>query len=783
MFWLLTRLRLRRLYNLLGLVSKLSFGRKKKATTVRDGTAKKSFAAPILGLIMALFMLLTFGNMAFQSLVNLHDEVDVQQPHRQASSSREEDGAKTYRWKALERGAFSPRMLQATTGLTALLLLVTVFNEVGARELAKPEWDMEWLVTLPIEMPTLLWARLVERTFTSAFGLIAFLPMCTVLAWLSGASWWLSPLLGLAMAVPLCALAALGRSLVDIGLRLKLAPSKLRNLQALLSVLGMAGMYLALSMASRGGAQYGLQVVTAMPAWAVWAPPGLLVQSLNAADGWQGLLFMGAAWAQVLVLAALGVAWMRHQLRHGLLAGGGREAGGRVAAGRPARAPGAAWLIKSAVQRRELLLLARDRNFLIQTLLLPVVIIGGQFLMNSGFSALAGLWSGPPALVASAAFGVASYMLMLSAFQTLNTEGGALWLLYTFPRGIGSVLREKAQLWAVLALAYPLMLLLPGLLLRQDVGWVYLGHSLLALAGVPIYAVIAVALAVFASDPLAQEQRTRIRPRYLYLFMLLSGFYGYGIWAAHWWQSVEIALLAGLLAMALWQKASDQLSFLLDPVAAPPARASVSDGLIAAMMFLIGQVIIGAIWLAVSPKAVGTALLASFVGSGAITYGLLRLVYWRTGTQRLPRVLGPETRRPSTWRAGAVWGLAAAAIGLVYLTVLQRLELSTQGGPQPRLWLVLLCVVAAPLFEEFIFRGLIFGGLRRSMRLLPAAAASAAVFAIVHPPESVIPVFFLGLCAAMAYERSKSLTAPMLTHALYNAVVVGYQMLAAGAQG
>jgi membrane protease YdiL (CAAX protease family) len=51
------------------------------------------------------------------------------------------------------------------------------------------------------------------------------------------------------------------------------------------------------------------------------------------------------------------------------------------------------------------------------------------------------------------------------------------------------------------------------------------------------------------------------------------------------------------------------------------------------------------------------------------------------------------------------------------------------------------------------------------------------VFAVVHPPASIIPVFFLGLCTALAYERSRVLAAPMLTHAVYNAVVLGYQFV------
>ena len=53
--------------------------------------------------------------------------------------------------------------------------------------------------------------------------------------------------------------------------------------------------------------------------------------------------------------------------------------------------------------------------------------------------------------------------------------------------------------------------------------------------------------------------------------------------------------------------------------------------------------------------------------------------------------------------------------------------------------------------------------------------ASAAIFAIVHPPMSVIPVFIMGVCAAVIYERTKVLAAPMTVHAVYNAAVLGFQ--------
>jgi ABC-2 type transport system permease protein len=100
------------------------------------------------------------------------------------------------------------------------------------------------------------------------------------------------------------------------------------------------------------------------------------------------------------------------------------------------------------------------------------------------------------------------------------------------------------------------------------------------------------------------------------------------------------------------------------------------------------------------------------------------------------------------------------------------------SGPAIPWWLAALAIVAAPVFEEFIFRGLIFGGLRRSLGPLAATLASAAIFAVVHPPASVLPVFVMGACAALIYERTRMLAAPMAVHAIYNAAILGFQWVA-----
>jgi membrane protease YdiL (CAAX protease family) len=146
----------------------------------------------------------------------------------------------------------------------------------------------------------------------------------------------------------------------------------------------------------------------------------------------------------------------------------------------------------------------------------------------------------------------------------------------------------------------------------------------------------------------------------------------------------------------------------------------------------------------------------------------------------VPRLLGPHVGVAALWGLGG--GAAAAAGGLAYIAAARAFdwfpairEAGHLADPTMVLWIGSLAVLAAPIFEEFIFRGLIFGGLRRSLGFGAAAVASAAIFAIVHPPASVVPVFGLGLAAAFVYERTRMLAGPMIVHATYNAVVVAFQ--------
>ncbi|MDN2712997.1 CPBP family intramembrane metalloprotease [Janthinobacterium sp. SUN118] len=760
--WLLTRLRLQRLLN----VSGKGFAWKKSSKS-RPATPGKKRARWLPGALLLLPMLFAFASIAHHSILNMHCLLD-QVAACQARGSLHTDKHLLDPVIAQLMGQpFSAALVGGLTLQLALLWLVSVLLPLGMGELSKPDCDLEWLITLPVEKSTVLWARVLERTVVNPSGLLALWPGTTMLAWYSGQGW-LAPVSGLLASLVLLALAAMLRTLVDTGLRLSLTPSRLGNLQALLSLAGLFPMYMGMSFGmGMGGFAYGW--AAAMPAWSGWTPPGLLVRVLNADGVAAALLPASLLLAQAALLMLLGMAMLRRQLRHGVVGAGQREGvRKRAPAARPAR-----WRfprLGTVIQRRELTLLGRDRNFLVQTLLMPLLILGGQALFTGQARDVQALLASP-ALLASTGFFLGSYVLMMSAFQTLNKEGGALWLLYTFPVPVEQALRQKAQLWAVLALLYPLALFGAALAWLPAWEWQTMGLMLLALAGIPLYAMIAVALGVFASDPLATEAAAKVRPAHMYLYLLLTSLYIAALAAGSLAQQLAFVVLTAALSVALWQKARAAVPYLLDPGASPPATVSAADGLIAAMLFFTLQTL--ALLLLEGTDAMPLAQAAiAFGAAGTLTYGLARLVYWRRRTTGGPRI--GRGRQP--WRRGGIGALAASAFGIGYAALLPPASSPLMHLNENGIWLLAVGVLAAALCEEFIFRGLLQGGLRRSLPAWQAIVIAAALSAIVHPPAAMLPVFVLGLCAGHAYERSGALLAPMLTHALCNAAMLGYQL-------
>jgi len=92
---------------------------------------------------------------------------------------------------------------------------------------------------------------------------------------------------------------------------------------------------------------------------------------------------------------------------------------------------------------------------------------------------------------------------------------------------------------------------------------------------------------------------------------------------------------------------------------------------------------------------------------------------------------------------------------------------------QPR-WQFALSVavacVAAPLAEEFLFRGYLFAAVRDATSPLFSAVVTGALFAAVHVNlPALIPLWAFAIVLAYAYHWTKCLWVPIGMHAFFNA--------------
>lgn len=104
----------------------------------------------------------------------------------------------------------------------------------------------------------------------------------------------------------------------------------------------------------------------------------------------------------------------------------------------------------------------------------------------------------------------------------------------------------------------------------------------------------------------------------------------------------------------------------------------------------------------------------------------------------------------------------------------ESMELLLSGNP---LFLAAATVLAAPIVEEVIFRGLVYTRLCRGMNRLVAALLSAVIFGLVH--GTLLHLFYtipMGLLLCLFYEKYRSLWAPIILHTGFNlaGTVLGY---------
>jgi membrane protease YdiL (CAAX protease family) len=275
-----------------------------------------------------------------------------------------------------------------------------------------------------------------------------------------------------------------------------------------------------------------------------------------------------------------------------------------------------------------------------------------------------------------------------------------------------------------------------------------------------------------------------------------------GIVTAQWQLAIIGIVYSYVTAAAMWQNFRARLPYLYDPWSekVPPAptlmHAMISISILveAAAVFSIPFLAAGRENLAMG-QAIGyatAAVVVSFFVSNFLRERDVRpqdIWCWLPPGQTIEenepllRRLGIGDREilPAFLLAAAA-GVALGAFAHGYLAVLKFFPATAEilrksqeeaaNVPNLKLWYAIMAIGFAPFAEEYLFRGLLYRALDREWGGWTAVLASAAFFAIYHPPMSWLPVFLLGAANCVIFKKTRRLAPAVLLHMVYNTVVL-----------
>jgi membrane protease YdiL (CAAX protease family) len=695
-------------------------------------------------------------------------------------------------------GDFSARAI--ATGPAAMMGSIIVFwwwvmivfqgegLELDLQRRRHPMW--EWLFSHPVRPGAVFMAEMLSPLaanpiycsapiFPGALYGLAYGPLVGLVA-------------GIVIGIPLAiAAACLGKAL-EIGAILRFAPRTRGAMIGLMSWIGYASMMLffvgaaSLQKMIEPAAEF-LRPLAILP----WPWLGLFLGNIHGSFSFP--LGIITCWVATGVIMAVAVSFSAWAAQQGLSGNFGRAGMAPTAStGKGIR------FGKDPLYRKELLWFVRDRSAVVQTLLIPLTVGGFQLFNMRGLLGQAqSAWN----YLCGAGILFGTYFLWILGPKSLASEGPALWIALTWPRGMESLLKAKAWLWAMLSSGIVVLVLLYACWLYPvdawkvalvGIGWLFFGRSM---------AEKSVTLVRAPSSSGEMEPPARGRQWAASLGMLT---FAIGILTQQWHIALMGIVYSYITAAAMWENFRARLPFLYDPwsekIPPPPT-------LMHAMVAISILVESGAVATGIALAAVGRAHIAT---AQVILYGLcafiVSMVTWKFLSSR-----GVPAREVWCWRpaeasaapqkpwwcgdgswgisfalalaTGAVGGLALGLLARGYLRVMllfpsiadliHKSQAQMNDIPGLQASYAVIAIFFAPFAEEYLFRGLLFRALDREWGGWRAVVGSAAFFAIYHPLLSWLPVGLLGATNALIFKKTGRLAPAVVLHMVYNAVVLG----------
>ncbi|MCU0856899.1 MAG: CPBP family intramembrane metalloprotease [Pontiellaceae bacterium] len=157
-------------------------------------------------------------------------------------------------------------------------------------------------------------------------------------------------------------------------------------------------------------------------------------------------------------------------------------------------------------------------------------------------------------------------------------------------------------------------------------------------------------------------------------------------------------------------------------------------------------------------------------------------IHWK----RAPAALGLSglyylAAFPAVWFCGLFSQFLLKVIGCRFGLQDVSLALLTPASWPVQTVLFFIAIVAAPVFEEIVFRGILLPFMVRRAGFWPGILLSSLLFSGMHfHLPSVAPIFLLSIMLALAYARTQSLLVPIGMHIAFNGVSILALFLSAG---
>lgn len=609
--------------------------------------------------------------------------------------------------------------------------------------------------------------------------------------------------------------ACLGKAL-EIGVMIRFAPRSRGGILGMMSWLGYAllmlsfvGIYFMPRLVMAAGKFLHLVGTLDWP-WLLLFVGGAFGKGFNFTSG------LAFCWAFSIAMTAAGVGFSLWGTQKGLSGNYGRA---DAVVGRRSGNRAGVW--RDPLYRKEFLWFIRDRGAIVQAILIPITAAGYQIFNLRGLLVRAqGEWN----YLCGAAICFGTYFLWVLGPKSLTSEGTALWIPLTWPRGLESLLKAKAWLWAMISTGIVLLVMgYAAILYPRDiwkialvlVGWFLFAHSM---------AEKSVTL-VRAASSSGEVKKTSSGARWGTQLGMLT--FSIGVITEQWHLAIVGIVFSYITAAAMWQNFRARLPFLYDPWSEQlPPSPTLMHAMIAIMAMLeITSILTALIAIIAGSSHLGLAILFGYgISSVCVSLGTMvflsersvppgRIWNWPAGALATEALPGEETEALPENYGGAIlwaeykekpkftlkpliadlrylipWTLLGALAGLVlgtvahgYTLLLHQIpsiqELMKRSAEQMaksgdlHIMYGILAVCFAPFAEEFLFRGMLYRSLDREWGGWKAIVGSAAFFTIYHPPLAWIPVFTLGVLNAMLFKRSGKLLPAVALHMVYNLVV------------